>query len=225
MLGRPKDWKPFTDPCAGWSCKKVSVKEEAGAVVIAVDGKYDVAEGSYTIKLGSAVAVDISYSFTVTKAVNPRQVGIVLSLPRECDKLKWERDGYWDVYPEGSIARLKGQVKASEGFPAESVGPRTKPSHPWRLDNLPYGNNDFCSTKHNIITASVTDRSGDGIAVDGDGKQHIRCWRTDKEVNVLIADYSNGGAERFLRDLANKDDRPLKVGDKVSGKVTIRLVE
>jgi hypothetical protein len=225
MSGKPKEWKPFTDACTGWSCSKVSANEEAGEAVITLEGKYDGAEGSYAIRIGSAVTADISYSFTITKAVNPRQVGIVFSLPRTCEKLSWERQGYWDVYPEDSIARLKGEVKASEGFPSESVGPRTKPSHPWRLDNLPYGNNDFCSTKHNIITASVTDRSGKGIEVDGAGKQHIRCWRTDKEVNVLVADYSGGGSEEFLRKLAKKDDRPLKVGDTVSGKVNIQILE
>lgn len=225
MSGKPKDWKPFTDPCGGWSCSKVSAREESGAVVITIAGKYDGAEGSYMIRIMSAVAADISYSFKVTKPLFPRQIGLVFSLPRRCEKLFWERIGYWDVYPEDSIARLKGEVKASEGFPAESVGPRTKPVHPWRLDYLPYGNNDFCSTKHNIITASVTDRSGKGIAIEGDGKQHIRCWRTDKDVNVLVADYSNGGAEKFLRGLANEDDRPLKVGDNVSGKIVIKTVE
>lgn len=221
MHGKTKVWTPFTDHCGGWSCSKVSAKEENGAVVVTIEGKYDNAEGVYTIKISSAAAADIAYAFTVTKAVNPRQVGLVFSLPRECEKLAWEREGYWDVYPDDSIARLKGDVKASEGFEATSVGPRTKPSHPWRLDNLPYGNNDFCSTKHNIITASVTDKSGKGITVDGQGKQHIRCWRTDKAVNVLVAEYSNAGSERFLRGLVKEDDRPLKIGDKVSG--TVRL--
>jgi beta-galactosidase len=224
MKGKPKDWKPFTDPCSGWSCSNVRAKEENGAIVITIDGKYDGAEGSYTIRIGSASA-DVSYSFKVTQAVNPRQVGVVFSLPHACENLSWDRNGYWDVYPKDSIARLKGEVTASEGFPAESVGTRTKPSHPWRLDNLPYGNNDFCSTKHNIITASVTDKSKKGISIDGGGKQHIRCWRTGNEVNVLVADYSNGGGEKFLRNLVRKDDRPLKVGDTVSGKITIKAVE
>ena len=166
-------------------------------------------------------SVDISYDFTITKPVNPRQVGLVFTLPRECETFAWERQGYWDVYPDDHIARLKGTVKASEGFEATSVGPRTKPTHPWRLDNLPYGNNDFCSTKHNVTTATLTDSTGNGIRIDGQGKQHVRCWRTDTAVNVLVADYSSAGAEGFLRGLASKDDRPLKPGDKITG--TIRL--
>ena len=165
--------------------------------------------------------VELSYDLTLTKAVNPRQVGLVFTLPHDCETFSWERQGYWDVYPEDHIGRLKGTVKASEGFEATSVGPRTKPDHPWRLDNLPYGNNDFCSTKHNVTTASISDVSGNGIRIDGQGKQHVRCWRTDTAVNVLVADYSNAGAEGFLRNLTTKDDRPLKVGDKITG--TVRL--
>ena len=167
---------------------------------------------------------DITYDFTITKAVNPRQIGLVFTLPRECEIFSWERKGYWDVYPDDHIARLKGTVKASEGFDATSVGPRTKPEHPWRLDKLPYGNNDFCSTKHNVITATLTDAAGHGIRIDGRGKQHVRCWRTDDAVHVLVADYSNGGSEGFLRGLAAEDDHPLKPGDKITGTVRISII-
>jgi hypothetical protein len=188
---------------------------------VTVEGKYDGAEGSYTMTFQPGGDIAIAYDFTITKAVNPRQVGLVFSLPRECESFSWQRNGYWDVYPEDHIARLKGTVKASEGFEATSVGPRTKPNHPWRLDNLPYGNNDFCSTKHNVLSASLHDSKGNGLTVIGEGKQHVRCWRTDTASNILVADYSNGGSERFLRGMASKDDRPLKPGDKITG--TVRL--
>lgn len=225
MSGKPKEWKPFTEPCANWSCTKASASEDEGAVVVTLEGACVGAQGAFTIRLSSATAAEISYAFKTTKPINPRQIGLVFSLPRECEKLSWQRLGDWDVYPENDIARLKGEVKASEGFAAESVGPRTKPSHPWRLDNLPYGNNDFCSTKHQILSASVTDDSGRGILIDGGGKQHVRCWRTEQETHVLIADYSNGGSENFLRSLAQQDDHPLKAGDAVSGKVLIKLAK
>jgi hypothetical protein len=38
-----------------------------------------------------------------------------------------------------------------------------------------------------------------------------------------VADYSNGGSERFLRGLAKKDDRPLKLGDKITGTVRLQM--
>jgi hypothetical protein len=165
--------------------------------------------------------MEVAYEFKVTQPVNPRQIGLVFTLPRECEVFSWERKGYWDVYPDDHIARLKGTVKASEGFEATSVGPRTKPAQPWRLDNLPYGNNDFCSTKHNVVRATVLDAAGHGLAIDGQGRQHVRCWRDDAGVHVLVADYSNGGSERFLQGLVKGDQRPLKAGDVVQGVVRV----
>ena len=221
MYGKTRVWTPFTDPCSGWVCGKVGVATDNGKVKVTVNGKYEGAEGSYTLTFNPCGSVDVTYAFTVTKELNPRQVGLVFSLPRECEVFSWERKGYWDVYPEDHIARLKGTVRASEGFEATSVGPRTKPSHPWRLDNLPYGNNDFCSTKHQIVKATLVDAEGLGVEVDGQARQHVRCWRTGEAVNLLVADYSNGGSEGYLRGLASKEDRPLKVGDKVSGAVRL----
>ncbi|MCX6875777.1 MAG: glycoside hydrolase family 2 [Verrucomicrobia bacterium] len=215
MTGKTKVWTPFTDVCANWTSSMAADKPT-------VTAKCDGAEGSYTMVFHDG-GVDISYDFTITRAVNPRQVGLVFTLPHDCETFSWERQGYWDAYPEDHIGRLQGTVKASEGFEATSVGPRTKPDHPWRLDNLPYGNNDFCSTKHNVTTASLTDVAGNGIRIDGQGKQHVRCWRTATAVNVLVADYSNAGAEGFLRGLAAKDDRPLKPGDKITGTVRLTL--
>ncbi len=219
MSGKTKVWTPFTEPCTGWMCGKITTTGNS----VTVEGQYDGATGSYIYTFKPGGVVEVAYEFTITKAVNPRQTGLVFSLPHGCETLTWERKGYWDVYPDDHIGRLKGTVRASEGFDATSVGPRTKPSHPWRLDNLPYGNNDFCSTKHNILTASLTDATGKGVSVDGQAKQHVRAWRTADAVHLLVADYSNGGAERFLRGLTGKDDCPLKPGGKLSGIVRISV--
>ncbi len=225
MTGKTKVWEPFTAPCSGWTCTKVASSLENGTVTVSVKGKYDNAEGGFLYTFAPGGDLSVAYHFTLTKDVNPRQIGLVFGLPRDCETLSWERNGYWNVYPEDHIARLKGTVRASEGFDATSVGPRTKPSHPWRLDNLPYGNNDFCSTKHNILVATVSDGNGNGLMIDGAGRQHVRCWRKENNVFFLVADYSNGGSERFLRGHSGKDDRPLKAGDKVSGSVTLRIPE
>ncbi len=221
MTGKTKVWSPFTDSCANWTSilvpRTANDTSNAPAVIVKCDG----AQGGYDMVFDRD-GVNIFYEFTITKAVNPRQVGLVFTLPRDCEIFSWERQGYWDNYPDDHIARLKGTVKASEGFEATSVGPRTAPTHPWRLDNLPYGNNDFCSTKHNVLTASLTNAQGQGLIIDGRGKQHVRCWRTEQGVHVIIADYSNAGSERFLRGLTAKDDRPLKPGDKITGTVSLR---
>jgi hypothetical protein len=221
MTGKTKVWTPCTAPCEGWTCSGVTAAEAGGVVTVHIKGSYTDAQGTYTLTFNGG-GLEIAYDFTLSKAVNPRQLGLVFSLPRACEVLSWERRGYWDTYPEDHIARLKGTVRASEGFEATSVGPRTKPNHPWRLDNLPYGNNDFCSTKHNVLFATLADGAGRGLTIDGRGNQHVRCWRTSAVTDILVADYSNGGSERFLRGLAKPDDRPLKSDDKVSGVVRIK---
>jgi hypothetical protein len=128
------------------------------------------------------------------------------------------------LYPEDHIARLKGTVRASDGFAATSVGPRTEPSYPWRLDNLPYGNNDFCSTKHNVLRATLADADGQGVAVDGHGGQHVRCWRTDAAAFFLVADYSNGGSEHFLGKFTKGEERSLKIGDRIEGSAKLSVL-
>lgn len=221
MTGPEKAWTPYTETCTKWECESTNLTTRNDTVFVTVKGKYAEASGKYTFAFANG-KMNINYQFTMDKKINPRQIGIVFSVPAAYEHLSWERNGYWDVYPADHIARLKGSVSASEGFAATSVGPRTKPSHPWRLDNLPYGNNDFCSTKSNVIAASVTDANGNGLLINGKGKQHVRCWKEENEVSFLIANYSNGGSERFLRGLANKDDKPLAVGDKITGSATIQ---
>ena len=189
MTGKTKVWTSFTAPCSGWKCDNIFGEGDR----ITVQGQYDNAKGAYTYTFKPGGVVEIAYEFTATKKIDPRQIGLVFTLPHDCEVFTWERTGYWDVYPDDHIARPNGTVKASEGFPATSVGPRIKPSHPWRLDNLPYGNNDFCSTKHNVLHATVLDVAGRGLVIDGQGKQHVRCWRTGDAVHVLVADYSSGG--------------------------------
>jgi len=221
MLGKTKIWEPFTEPCAGWVCAKVRGVTERDQAKVTVAGRYDGAEGAYTMTFAPDGRVDVAYSFTVSKDVNPRQIGLVFSLPRAYEVFSWERKGYWDVYPEDHIARLKGTARASEGFEATSVGPRMKPAHPWRLDKLPYGNNDFCSTKHHVIQATLANAEGRGVTIDGRATQHVRCWLTAEAVNFIVADYSNGGSEKFLHGFVKKEERPLKAGNKVEG--VIRL--
>lgn len=222
MKGPAKVWAPSTAVCSARKPGKVAVTRPAsGSAVVTIECEYAEAKGVCTLTFSRGV-LEAAYDFTVTKAVNPRQIGLVFSLPHDRTKLDWTRVGdFGDVYPEDHIARLSGSVRADEGFPATSVGPRTQPSHPWRLDNLPYGNNDFCSTKHNFLTASLTDASGAGLLAEGLGVLHARAWRDDKSVNLLVADYSNGGSERFLRGLAGRDDRHLKPGDHVTGTVRV----
>jgi hypothetical protein len=91
------------------------------------------------------------------------------------------------------------------------------------MDGNDLGSNDFRSTKENIKHVSLTDPEGTGLSVTSDGTQHARAWVDGERVRLLIADHTNPGAERFYRRHAQQQDRPLKKGDRVSGRVTVRL--
>jgi len=71
----------------------------------------------------------------------------------------------------------------------------------------------------------LSNLDGNKVKVLGNGKQHFRAWiSTDKNsINMLVADYNNAGREGFLSSHAEVDYRPLKRGDRVTGKVMLRF--
>jgi hypothetical protein len=224
MTGKDPTYPISSSPCANW--------KPAGAAAfdgntMTVAGTYDEAKGAFTYQQAPGGWLEVSYSFTCTGAVNPRQVGIVLDLPRSFDTLTWRRKGLWSFYPEDHIGRTQGTAKA---FPpnvdvCSQVGPKREPSWPWKDDTTPNGSNDFRSTKANILSACL--RAGDGpgaIEAVSDGSHHVRAWVDGATVRLLVAGYSNAGAEKFFARHAGAGYAPLKKGDRVEGKVRIRLV-
>jgi hypothetical protein len=220
MEGKTKVWDSFTPVCRDWKCASVTATSEPDGLVVTVKGQYTEAEGTFHYRFSNG-NLRIDYDFTMLEDINPRQIGLVFTLPATHEILAWDRIGKWDFYPEDHIARLKGSVKASEGFEATSVGPRTEPQHPWRLDNLPAGNNDFCSTKHSVRQASLSDGNGSIFSIEGEGKTHIRCWKSASGIHLLAANFSHGGSERFLKSFTKRAERPLKKGQAVTGSVKI----
>lgn len=220
MKGKTKVWDSFAPVCQDWECSSVTAAPGPDALVVTVQGRYTEAEGTFRYRFSSG-KLHIDYDFTMRQDINPRQIGLAFTLPATHEVLEWERIGKWDFYPEDHIARLRGSARATEGFDATSVGPRTEPRHPWRLDNLPSGNNDFCSTKHSVRQASLSDGNGSRFSIDGGGKIHIRCWKSPSGMHLLAANFSHGGTERFLSGFTKRAKRPLEKGQTVTGCVTI----
>ena len=85
-------------------------------------------------------------------------------LPSAVDKLSWNRDSLWSVYPADHIGRPKG-VAPKKPSHAPLIY-RTKPQWPWSQDvedaflfgknGAPQATNDFRSLKENIWHASCT---------------------------------------------------------------------
>jgi hypothetical protein len=86
------------------------------------------------------------------------------------------------------------------------------------------GTNDFRSTKENIYWAALTNRGLNGIVALSDGKQSFRSFVNGHVINFLVADYSNGGGEMFFASHLESERRPLKRGDKFSGKSILKII-
>lgn len=221
MTGKTLRPIPFTDTCKNWAVGEVHIKDHA----VVVNGSYDESGGTFTYRFNPDDSFTVEYDFICKTNINPRQVGIVFDLPATTKNLAWKRKGLWTTYPEWHIGRLEGRVSSTDGVEATSVGPKTQPDHEWRLDRGPAGSHDFASTKHNIFTASMTDDTGFGLEVIANGDRHTRAWIHSDALRLLVAHYSNGGSERFLRRLSNVDDKPLKEGDHVKNNATFRLMD
>jgi hypothetical protein len=221
----PIKYDAFTPVCKDWKATSVDSKTMNGLPVVTVKGMYKEAAGSFVYKFNANGTFTVDYDFKTTEKVNPRQLGIVFELPKSYENLSWKRKGYWTTYPEWHIARLEGTSNAREGIEGTCVGVKTEPKHEWRHDRTKIGSNDFSSTKHNIYNASLTNKAGHGLKVIANADRHTRTWINGDTIRILIANYSNGGSERFLRRLSNKDDRPLKKGADVSGSVVMKVLK
>ena len=209
---------------SGRKIESVSAVENGSAVSISVKESYDIAKGGYKLTLKSNGEMAIDYEYEMTADINPRQYGMVMTLPGSYNKLSWKRRGLWSVYPQDHIARLKGEAKVFVGSELSGIaGPSAKPDYQWRHDTNELGTADFRSTKENIFTAALSGHASVGFVVNSDGTQHLRCWAEGDAIRMLVAEYNNPGAERFFRRHAVLEDKPLKKGSKISGSLSITL--
>ncbi|MBK7710060.1 MAG: glycoside hydrolase family 2 [Bacteroidales bacterium] len=216
---------PFINStCLDWKVNSVVSSVVNDTVNITVKGTYKEAEITLDYYFLKAGMLSIKYSFTATEDVNPRQVGLVFSVPGSNKNMSWYRKGFWSSYPGWHIGRTVGQAVPfpNDAFYLTRFG--VKPEGEWRLDANSLGTNDFRSTKNNVYWAALTNADGIGIAAISDGTASYRSWVKGNSVNFLIADYSNGGAEIFFASHLESERRPLNRGDKFEGLVTLKIV-
>jgi beta-galactosidase len=210
--------------CKEWILKSVSSRTSNDTIIIRVDGSYKEAEINLNYCFLKGGILITEYSFTSKEAVDPRQIGLVFSVPATNEKLSWYRKGFWSSYPDWHIGRINGEALPfpPNVFYINKLG--VEPSDEWRFDANSLGTNDFRSTKDNIYWAALTRPVGSGILAVSDGKQSFRSFVNGDRVNFLVADYSNGGGEMFFASHLEFERKPLKPGDKFEGKVTLKII-
>ena len=226
MSGSEKDVPIYSDTCRDWKAAAVTARETAAGVEVRIEGSYAEAAGAFTVAVGSNGVVAVHYVFTVTEKgkCDPRQIGLVFSLPGDCQTLSWRRKAFWTSYPDDQIGRPQGTAAAFvSGIPLSGpAGPRVKPTWSWSQDGNRYGTNDFRSTKMNVIEASLSSSAGNGLRLLSDGSQHVRCWFDGDRMRMLVADYANEGAPPFFSEYV-VPRRPLDAGATVEGTVRLEI--
>jgi beta-galactosidase len=221
QMGGKWQYPPDNRTATAWKATAVDAKPD----VVTVSGEYAEAKGTYTCVVAANGDLRVAYRFTLKHNVNPRQVGLVFDLPRSWDTITWTRNAPYTVYPADHIGRAEGTARAfGKKDKYEPVNLREQPAWPWSEDVTEGGSQDFRSTKENIVSYQVSSSAGHGVKILSDGKQHARSWVDGDKIRVLVADYSNAGAEGFFRGHAAREDRPLKAGDVIEGVVSLQLL-
>lgn len=223
MTGGNQRFAPYTKICTDWTATSISPDVQSNVVKLQVNGSYKEASGSFTYYFYGNETVEIEYDFRINQPVSPRQTGLVLSFPKSFNTLSWQRNGYWSVYPENHIGRLKGVALSSDEQIEECglAGPDKHPANDWFKDQTDAGSNDFRSTKENIRQASLTNNKNNGIQIQSNGNQHVRSWIDKENTYLLVANYNNPGQEQFLISHAQQYYKPLKEGDYIHGKIML----
>ena len=211
------------EACSNWETEAVTTSKTANYVEIQVKGHYKEADGTYSMRIDGSGLLTIYYRFTYNDEVNPRRIGIVFDMPKAFDTLRWKRKAQWTVYPDDHIGRPTGEAKVfSNVKEAESW---TKPDWSWFLDNTPFGTNDFCATRQNILNFSLTDEDANGIFVQSDGTQHGRAYVEGEQIRLLVAFYYTGrGGPRWQEIRYKHEQMPLKKGAILEDSVRLKLI-
>jgi len=216
------DVEPLNAAASGWTAESVRAVREKEAVVVTVQGRCQGARGGWTIRIDGAGRADVEYSFTMEEAVNPRQWGLVVYLPREMAPLAWSRQGLWSVYPDNHIGRPRGTAKAlAEG---RDFRFRQAPEWPWKDDQTALGSNDFRSTKTGLDWAALTSAKGYGVLLASNGRLAARAFLDGPRIGLLAAGFNTGGGDSFYAPHHQADDRPLAKGDAIKGGFSLRLL-
>ena len=209
------------DPLS-WRLRKLDVRMEGSNVRVKLEGSYEHLEGGYDLLITPQGILTIQGAFKYSgDKLLAREVGMVLSTPRDCDCLRWQRRAEWSVYPPDHIGRPLGETRA---FAAHAD--QLPPAWPWALDNSPMGCNDFRSTKRHVCWASLSYPCGPGIWVESDGAQHTRAEVQPDRIAFHINDWFGGTHSGFWEWTSNYGEgKTLSPGDTIKSVLRLRLAQ
>lgn len=212
---------PFT-PVEDWAW----TRDAAQGDEITFTGKGKAGTGTLALVPQKDGRMLVRYTIEVSEDVNPRQWGMVFTLPRTFDTISWDRSAHWSWYPEDQIGRPQGKVKANPVIRKFVEEPGVEPKIAWKDDSNALGTKDFRSTKMNIRKASLIGPKGVALAVtpldDTTGNsQAVRAWVDGDQVRILVAGFNTGGSDGFFGTHYSGERKPVKKGETVRSEFII----
>lgn len=217
------DIEPLNTTCTGGKGRLAGSGKKDGEIWLKTEADYEEAGLRMTWLFDSLGSVRISYELESKIETNPRQVGLVFTLPREYEHFSWERQAQWTVYPDDHIGRPSGTVLPFPDGSGTGFRFGIKPTWGWSSDISPMGSNDFRATRERICHAVLKGPDSFGLSVSSDGRDAVRCWINGSNVQMLVASFFTGGGDLFFASHHQKERHPLKPGDKLSGTINLRM--
>ena len=198
------------------------VSQSADEVVLRFTGTFANLRGSYLWRLQSDGSITIGYDFAWGGArIMARELGCAFTVPRQYDRLSWQRDAELNWYPADHIGRAAG---CTEPFPnqfALGAGRWEVPTWPWSHDATTAGCRDFCSTRRHIRHFTLSAPGGAGLSINSDGQHHARAWVDDGDsIKMQCCHYSGRSAEEFAAGL-DQEELYLEPGGRISGECRV----
>lgn len=206
---------------SSWRLRQMTVEPENDNVRVRLQGSYDGFEGGYELLITPAGEITAQASFRyLGEKFLAREIGWVVTLPKECDLLRWSREAEWSVYPADHIGRAAGEARAFADHAAS-----LPPTWSWSLDNSPMGCNDFRSTKRHIRWASLGYAEGPAILATSDASQSVRATVASDRIAFHVNDWYGGTHVGLWEWTSNYGEgKPITSGQVITSVVRLQLV-
>ena len=213
----------LNETCLNWQGRVSGTGSENGQVYVEVEGSYDEADIKLTYWFGRSNNVEIEYELVVKSDIDPRQIGLVFTMPLEFEKFSWERKGQWNLYPETHLGRSTGSVIPFPGGQLQTDNVGEKPSGTWEADFHPMGINDFRATRDKLVWGSLKNNDSHGIKLVSDGNGAMRPFVNQDKIQFLAAGFSTAGGDLFFSSHLRDERNPLKKGEKFKSSLVLKV--
>lgn len=120
---------------ADWKKQSLTWKASGDNVEVWLAGSYRDVRVRFTIRITGRGGMDISYEADGLPNGYLRETGLVFRLPDTWQSLGWERQGYWNCYPDEAMSGNKGRVDLyNTQVPAYGKCPQQA----WHMDTHDY---------------------------------------------------------------------------------------